>query len=105
MSLAQEIGWGFSRVEVVNLNGLLLGNGEHLSSVTELDFSTVLDLERLEGMELLGEHVEEHDLVSDGNDDVEATWVECNGKCVFVEGMGDFESLLVIVPKLEGSII
>ena len=77
MSSELEVCWVFTSVEVIDICRIsAISGSEKMSTVTELDFLALFDLDALGHLQLLGKDVENHDLILDGHDDMESTWVE-----------------------------
>jgi hypothetical protein len=67
----------FSGVEVINMNGIVkICSSEHVSSITELNFSATFDLDTFGGSQLLRKNIVDNKLIWNTNDHMETTWME-----------------------------
>ena len=69
-----------------------------MAAVGELDLLATFDWERFVVHDLPAQYVAHEDLVREGNDDVEATWVKSDGQAFLLEFLGDFMRASLIVP-------
>jgi hypothetical protein len=77
VTLALEVWWALIGVEVEHMGGTSsISGSKQVTSIGELDLTALLHLDVLEQVQTLGEDVHQEDLVLDGHDDVESTWVE-----------------------------
>ena len=77
MSSELEVCWVFTSVEVIDICRIsAISGSEKMSAVTELDFLALFDLDTFGHLQLLGKYLKNHDLILDGHDDIESTWVE-----------------------------
>ena len=72
MTAEEEIVICLSSVELEHLNVLATLAGEVLATVTELNFLAVLDLDVLEGFQVVAQNVHHLHTISKANHDVEA---------------------------------
>jgi hypothetical protein len=80
MALILVVWWALSSVEVINMNSIAkIGSSKQMSSITELNFSATFDLNVLSWSQCLGKNVVDNDLLLDGNDHMESTWMESYG--------------------------
>ena len=79
MSSELEVWWVFTSVEVIDICRIsAISGSEKMSTVTELDFLALFDLDTFGHLKLLGKYIKNHDLILDGHDDMKSTWVKSN---------------------------
>jgi 3-dehydroquinate dehydratase len=101
MTLALEVWWALIGIKVEHMSSASsISCCEEMSSITELNFSALLDLNVLEEMERLRKDVHQQDLVLNSNHNVETTWMESHSQCLLGQELRDLKCLVNIVPDL-----
>ena len=77
MTLIFLVWWTFPSVKVVDMNSIAeISSSEHMTSITELNFPTALDLNVLGNSQLFGKNIVDNDLFLNCDDHMEPTWME-----------------------------
>ena len=83
MAFTLLVSWALDRVEVVHVGVGAHSGGEHVTTIAEADLSAALHRDAVVLRDGARQHVHHEELVTDGGQDVEATWVEGDSRSVF----------------------
>ena len=70
-----------------------------MSTVRELDLVAALNHQRSVVLNRFAQYVAQVDLVAEGHDQMETTWVESHSQALFWEALSDLVSLRRVVPN------
>ena len=105
MTFALEVWWILIGVEIKDVGCIIsICSGKKMTTVTESDFRAALNLNVFKQMKLLGQNIHKLNLILDGNDHMESTWMESYSQSIFWDCLGDLQCLGDVVPNLNGSI-
>ena len=83
MALALLIVRTIDSVEVEKPSLSSVTRSEHMTSITKLDLIAVLHLKAVVVKQRVGQYIHHVELVTNGCQDVETAWMECNGSSIF----------------------
>tara|TARA_B110000285_G_C15114091_1_gene613003 strand:+ start:947 stop:1381 length:435 start_codon:yes stop_codon:yes gene_type:complete len=95
----------FSSVEIVHMNRVVqISSSEHMSSITELNFTAALNWNGLTGSQSFRKNVVNDELIWDSDNNMETGRMEGDSKSFFSESFFVLKGLVHVVPDLDGLI-